>query len=832
VAWRDDYTGETKANIVPENFSERKRRTESIYRISGHFAHPLVAGEVVELKGLWQKDRKGEQVFAADKIVRKPPTSREGEIVLLASIIKQMSKKQAAELIEHYGSLDALIDACENRPETLEAALPKARKLQARLRNTRWDRNEIDIDLYVALHSAGKDEDLKGGIRTDQIQRLVRHFGAGPLKKILQTSPYDVMAVDKIGFGTADKVAFYYAAKQGRTFDPLDPERLKYGVVEILSRERSNGHVCAPETHLLDRVMSSLRSPDGQALPRGDRARKAVQEAVSKALEAKLLLPEDDMLYVRGMWNTEDEVALKISKMLLAGSGDDPAEKRRILRFLDDHQKKIGMKLNEQQRDAILVAMLSPISIIRGGPGCGKTLTASCLVATMKHFSRTFMIVAPTGKAAKRAADVIGEEANTIHRACGLDLEEDLLERGRKHKPTARDRFRVEYLIVDESSMVDLTLFNQVLARLTPGRTKLVLIGDGDQLPPVGAGQPFRDLIASGVVNEQVLTEVYRQAGGSPIIDGAYEINSGKSPSVSGDSYEVRLLDPVSSKEYLPSGDAESDGRMEANIIAKWLLYSVDKYASDLGIDPIRDIQVYAPQRVGPSGINELNSMLRDHFNPLPAGIDLSRMGAIRIAEKYVVQVGDKVMQIANNYRMRFCASAPPEAITEFSARLEERLKEERKKNRRKRNKPGGAPAVTGDVVPVMNGQVGYVTRVDMESRELEVKFDDLSYPVLYRNAGEWGKLAPAWAMSVHRSQGSETPYAFIVLHSSVHMINRPLLYTAWTRAKKGVLLLATKDVIRRAASNMRGVDRFSKLPQRLKGHVRGKERRRRALAL
>lgn len=831
IVLRDEYTGLTIANIVPEDFAQRRRRAELIYRVQGYLAHGLVVGEVVTITGQWATDRSGKEVLMIKNLQRHPPRTREGEIVFLASYIQGMTKKTAAMLLDHYGGLQGLIDACQNRPEELYDLLPRAKKVRARLLSAQWDRSELDIDLFTALHSAGRDEHGGSGIRVDQIQKMVRHFGSGPLKVILQTRPYDVVDVPKIGFPTADKIAFYYATQQGRPFDPLDPERLVRGVCHIAAKERESGHVCMPEEYLVDRVIRRLEAPDGSRLPNTQETREKIREALTTALKRRLLIKDFDRIYTRGLHRAESELALHISKLVRAFSRPDPIEVRRVQRFLDSLEENSPIRLNEDQRNGVIMAVTEPVSVLTGGPGSGKTTTSARIVAAIKHLGRSFMLLAPTGKAAKRSSEVIGEAASTIHRACRLDTEEDVHSKRFGRRLTRFDYFDVDYLIIDESSMIDLVLGFEAIRRVKPGRTRIVFIGDVDQLPPVGPGQVFRDLIESGVIPVTRLSKVYRQEGGSPIIDGAIQIRSGQIPSVPSNTYEVRILDVTTSREYKPSKNPANERQMTADIAVRWLLYSIRRYAQDLGIDPVRDIQIYAPQNSGPAGIVRLNELLRQEFNPLPANADFRRGTAIRIHGRYVVQKGDKVMQIENNYRMRFSEGTPDEAYAEYLERWAEREREERRRRRRM-----AAQLLTRrergerDVVPVMNGQVGFVTRVDPQAGELEILFDDMPYPVLYRNSEEWQKIAPAWAISIHRSQGSEIPYAFIVLLGS--MLNRPLFYTAWTRAKKGVLVLSTHRDMEYAVQSLRGVERYSCLAERLREHLRPPQKRIAAAAI
>lgn len=806
IVFRDEFTGKTTARIVPET----KRKSITYYTITGHFAYELFPGECVEVEGEWLEPQKH---LLVKKLKRRPPATREGEIVFLAGFIKGLSKTQAAMLLDECGGLSGLIEVCKKNPERLDELLPRSRKVRARLRTASWDReDEQDIDLYTSLHSAG--------VRTNQINEMIRRLGASGLRVIAQTRPYDLCEVKNVGFSTADKVAAFYAAEQGRSFNPLDPMRLLYGIVDAVGKERVRGHICIPEEELLTRAVRTIRDPKGNPLPNTPETRQALKQALDEALKRRLLIKEYGMIYTRGLHHAETDVALRIAKMITAGGAVDRREIKVAKKVME------GSTLTDEQQNAVIMALTKPISIITAGPGCGKTFTTAKIIEAIKALDRSFLILAPTGKAAMRSAEATGETAETIHRACWLDSEGDIHGKRFGRPLTRYDYFRVDYILVDESSMMDLPLGYELIRRIKPGRTRLIFVGDVDQLPPVGPGQVFRDLLESGVIPVQRLTKVFRQAGGSPIIDGAYAINSGKAPGAPDNSYEVRILNPLSSKKYRPDLGEEDRNELEAAIVTSWLRYTMQHYAVApevkqlLGRDviPAQDFQVYAPQKNGHAGINQLNEIIRDILNPIPAELK-NRQEAIRIAGRYVVSVGDKVMQTVNNYKLRFCANAPKEAYEEFLDRKRQKEKEERIR-KRKATREAKRETDTYDVVPVMNGQVGYVVRVDPKAREIEVKYDELAYSVLYKTGDEWRQLAPAWAMSIHKSQGSETPFAFIIMHSATFMANRPLLYTAWTRAKKGVVLISSPQKIKTAVSSLDGVLRYSNLSRRLKEYV------------
>lgn len=774
VSWRDDFTGETLARIAPAGSNPRRIS----YAFLGRFAFGFVVGEVVRLDGEWEHSEHG-KVFAVKKIERHPPTTRDGETVFLAGYIKGLSKKRATELLEHFGGLDQLIETCQKRPAALEEVLPRARKVRARLRNAQWERAEMDVDMFVALQSAG--------LRVTQVQQLVRFFGAGALRQIAQNTPYDFCQVPRVGFSSAEKVAKFYADAQGREVDKFNEDRLIYGLCEVVGRERNFGHVCAPEERIIEQGVRYLD------LPRTPESESRLRDALGKALKRRLLVKDYDKIYSRGLHKAESDLSLHLRKLMLTGARPLTVNRSRILRDLE------GSGLSDEQKEAVVTMATSPVSLLVGGPGRGKTRTLSSLVKLLEKHNRSYMMMAPTGKAAKRAAEVTGRECHTIHKACALDAEGDIHDKRYGRRLGRRDRFRCDVVIVDESSMIDLSLGFELIRRVKGGRTALVLVGDPDQLPPVSAGQVLKDLIASEQVPVARLTQVFRQAGGSPIVDGADAINRGELPSFQDDGYDVRVFDPTQTKGHPGGGYPDVAEDYEVNLIRGWLAKAVNKYAQDLGLDPLRDIQVYAPQKTGPLGLNVLNEVLQELLNPAPPG---GSQTSFRIHQGFSVREGDKVMQVQNNYRLRYASASE-------AARKHGRTRS------RKKDVPG---AVEKEHVSIMNGQVGYVKRIDTTKREIEVRFEDTPEAVLYLGSHEWRQLAPAYAISIHRSQGSETPYAFIVLHDSMYsgLVNRPLIYTAWTRAKSGVAIFGPVASVRQAAENVVGTQRFSNLHRRL----------------
>lgn len=790
VRLHDEDTGYTFARLMPVMRAEAAQSQA----IRGTMAYGLVPGEVVEVEGEWVQDNRAGEVLQVSKVERVPPASRDQEATYVASMVRGLSQKVAGEVLDHFGGLRALMDVCRDEPARLDEPLGGKRKLVRSLRNVQWDRSEVDPFVFTSLRSAG--------LRVTQINSLVRFFGAKALRQIAQTKPYNFCRVPQVGFTSAEKVAEFYAREQGRRMDLFDEDRLMYGMCEVVGLARRDGHVCAPDTSLIDAGVRHLR------LPGTDRTRTILAGALDRAVAQALLVRDHGMLYTRGLRKAETDLARRILKIKNSGARPFYLSEHQIVRKLSD------TPLSEEQKQAVATMGTSPISLLVGGPGRGKTRVLESLLDLLDEQNRTSLVLAPTGKAAKRASEVTGRECFTVHKAIGLDGSDNVHDKAFGSYVDAKARLRVDVVIVDEASMLDLVLAFELFRRVRAGKTSVVLVGDPDQLPPVSAGQVLFDLIRSDAIPVARLTRVFRQAGGSAIVDAADAINAGRTPEFARDGYEMRLFDPSTATGYPGAADAAAQ-RFEVERTGSWLNQALLKYKQDLRIDPLSDIQIYAPQRTGPLGLHALNERLQALLNPPKGAVS---HGQVKIDGGFPLREGDKVMQIQNNYRLRL-VNAPDDV-----------------KRHGKRGGKKPSSSVQQHLVSVMNGQVGYVQKINAAQSSVTVRFEGVEHDVLYLRSDEWRQLAPAYAMSIHRSQGSETPYAFIVLHRSMNprLMDRCLLYTATTRAKYGVAFFAMEDDIARASQNTEARNRHSNLHRRLaepRGKTPGEGRRRRMVA-
>ena len=398
--------------------------------------------------------------------------------------------------------------------------------------------------------------------------------------------------------------------------------------------------------------------------------------------------------------------------------------------------------------------------IITGGPGTGKTTTLRAIVDAMERLRLSVALAAPTGRAAKRMEEATGRSASTIHRLLSYDY---ISEDGTESRVSG-DEVDADVVIVDEASMIDLLLMRDLLTSLKED-TRLILVGDVDQLPSVGAGNVLRDLIASKAVEAVHLDKVFRQAETSAIVKNAHRINRGEYPVVNA---------PGTDFFFMETPDPEAALALVASLVK-------ERLPNFYGIDPVEDIQVLAPMKKGVCGVENLNLTLQAALNPVPGG--LSRGG-------FTYKVGDKVMQTKNNYEMEW-----------------------KSKSRVFDSKGKG----------VFNGDLGTVGFVDRESETLKVAFDD---KVCTYEREHLNELAPAYAATIHKSQGSEFPVVVLPVVSGPPMfLTRNLLYTAITRAKKLVVVVGNRATLRHMVENNRIEDRYSALDARIKERIDGSQK-------
>ena len=550
------------------------------------------------------------------------------------------------------------------------------------------------------------------GITTGYAVKIFKTYGQEAIQKV-RSDPYRLERdVDGIGFRIADRIA----QRLGLGRDA--PERVQAGIRYLLSEAADEGHVYLPAVEMMERAVEIL-DINAELLPPALEALRANDGVVT----------EDLHYYLPPLHRAEVGTGSSLKRLLQAPAADlaVPAE------------AEDGLELAPAQKQAVELVATSKVLVLTGGPGTGKTTVTRRILHLLEEDGLKVALCSPTGRAAKRLSEASGREAKTIHRLLGFQPGE------RQFKKGYDDRLEVDALIVDEASMIDVVLLNALL-RALPDHVRLVLVGDIDQLPSVGPGNVLRDIIDSAEVPVVRLTQIFRQAQKSHIIRNAHRINSGEMPIVENhadaDFY------------FIQEGDPERVVELVEELCATRL-------PSYRGWDRRNDIQVLAPMYRGETGALNLNQRLQQRLNP--HGQAHSHRGA-------EFRVGDKVMQVKNNYDKG-----------------------------------------------VFNGDIGTIERLDAEKQVLYVRFD---YTLEYDQV-DLDQLTLAYAISIHRAQGSEFPVVVLPLTTQHYvMLQRNLLYTAITRAKQMIVIVGTPKALKLAIANDKVAQRYTTLKQRLRGEV------------
>jgi len=643
-----------------------------------------------------------------------PPTTREGiEKYLASGMVKGIGPVYAKKLVGKFG--EKIFDIIENesaRLEDVDGIGPKRRK---RIKEA-WAEQKVIREIMVFLHS--------NGVSTSRAVRIYKTYGEGAIDKV-QADPYCLARdIHGIGFKTADQIA----QKMGVPADSLI--RACAGLSHVLLEATGEGHCALPVEMLKDEAGKLLLVKEA-----------IVDAALDKTLAGGNLVKEaiagQDLIFLPSLKRAEEGIAARI-KALAAGTPIyPPIDVDKAVAWC---QGKTGKELAPSQREALKQALSSRALVITGGPGVGKTTLMNTILLILRAKKVRCLLCAPTGRAAKRLWETTGVEAKTIHRLLEVNPASGGFTRN-ESRPLECD-----LLVVDETSMVDVLLMNNLL-RALPAGASLLLVGDVDQLPSVGPGMVLRNIIDSGVVPVVRLTEVFRQAAHSRIITTAHRINEGYMPELS-------------------IKDAESDfyfiDRAEPEQIADVLVEMVKtRIPVKFGFDAIRDIQVLCPMNRGSLGIRELNVRLQIEVNPARADEP--------VVEKFgwLFRLRDKIIQTENNYDK-----------------------------------------------DVFNGDIGQIVKIDVVEHEVTVRFDQRE--VVY-DYGELDEFSLAYAITIHKSQGSEFPVVVIPLAMQQYMLlQRNLVYTGMTRGKKLVVLIGQKKALAIAVKNNRTENRFSGLLARL----------------
>ncbi len=685
----------------------------------GNLSDPTV-GENVALFGEWIDDARYGRQFRFSRYHLVRPSTDDAIISYLSGgQVEGIGPVMAARIVGHFG--EDTLDILDLEPKRLREVEGIGR-VRAESIAVAWRKHEKTRQAMLFLHEHG----ITGALAA----KIVAAFGDRTVE-VVERDPY-VLArrIRGVGFATADGIA------RSVGIDPRDPARLQAAMVYTLHQATGEGHLFLPRDELIEHA-ARLTSVEVELF---DAALAQLADSGEVALEER---PGADAVFLPDLLDAEREVAMRVLALASSGYGGASGieQTRACVAGVGDAG---GVSLSDEQTAAACSALTEGITVITGGPGTGKTTVIRVLVSACKALGRRVSLAAPTGRAAKRMGELAGCDASTIHRLLAYDP-------FRGAFTYHQDRpLEADTLIIDETSMVDLPLARDLL-RAMPDGAQIIFIGDADQLPSVGPGNFFRDLVASEAVPVHRLTVIFRQAERSLIVANAHRLIAGEKPML------------VTWKER---GDRDcvfihsQDPERAADLVIR----AVTRELPGLGYG--RDqIQVITPMHRGALGVGEINRRLQEALNPPhPKKAELS-------SGKQTLREGDRVLQVVNNY---------------------DKL--------------------------VYNGEIGRVVRVNRSDRTLVANFDDVDATYEF---SELDQLQLAYAMTIHKSQGSEYPVAVIVMHSTHYiMLRRNLLYTALTRAQNLAMIVGNSVGVMRAASNAEEMRRHTRLGERLRGEA------------
>ena len=704
---------------------------DNIITIVGNI--PLIRkGETLRVKGtMIMHPTYGEQLKVETYELVAPATLLGIEKYLGSGLIPGIGPKTATRIVEHFG-LDSL-DVLQYDPERLKEIGGIGKKKLEKIAESFREQREIQ-EVMVFLQQYDITPAL--GIK------IYKKYGHETIAK-LRENPYrlseDIMGV---GFKLADNIATSMGV------DKLSDYRIHAGIKFTLLEISRDGHTYSPKDQLIQKSCVLLSAES-------DLVENAI---MNLALRGQLQLENmEDHTAVYSMiyYYAETNVSKKIIEL---SQGKKKELELELETKITELEGKNGIELAGKQKEAIRESIENGILVVTGGPGTGKTTTINSIIQMFEQEDFKIMLAAPTGRAAKRMSEATGREAKTIHRLLEYGYADESL--GMVFSKDDGEPLETDVIIIDEMSMVDIILMNNLLKAIKPG-TRVILVGDIDQLPSVGAGNVLRDIISSEIVRVVKLDEIFRQASESMIIVNAHKINSGEAPLVNSKGKDFFFLEEKNSKDVLDRVLEVARDRLP-----KWNNY-----------DPIKDIQILSCSRKGDVGVNILNKKLQDYMNPSAPWKNEKSMG------ETTFRVGDKVMQIKNNYK------------TKWKLIENERVVEE------------------GE--GVFNGDFGFITEIDQEENEIVVIFDD-GRQVIY-SFKQLDELVLAYATTIHKSQGSEFPVVIVpIFWGPPMLLTRNLLYTAITRAKEIVVLVGDKKCLGYMIGNNKITSRYSGLNKRL----------------
>ena len=662
------------------------------------------AGAVLLCEGEWRVDKRYGQQFQCETWEEVMPATAYGiEKYLGSGLVKGIGPKFAKLIVGHFGT--DTIEVIETDIERLYEVPGIGKKRVEKIRES-WEKQKDIKNVMLFLQGFG--------VSTAYAAKIYRQYGKESIDNVKE-NPYRLADdIWGIGFKTADGIA----RKMG--YEMNDERRLRSGLIYTLNQLADEGHCYAEEEQLIATAKQLLEADE-----------ECIRTAMTHAIETEDLMLDGTAIYLPPFYYAECGTANRLNTLVHTKEAGSIFTARFDLAKL---QRETGIEYDEVQVEAIRQAIASKVMVLTGGPGTGKTTTTKAIIAALQSAGMRILLAAPTGRAAKRMSEATGMEAKTIHRLLEYNPQDG-------YKRNDENPLEGDALIVDECSMIDIILMNN-LTKALPTTMRLVLVGDIDQLPSVGAGNVLRDIIDSGVIPVVRLTRIFRQAQSSRIVMSAHAINRGCFPDISNGQH----TDFFFMKQEEPEKVAETIVSLVCDRLPK-------AYRQ-----PNANIQVLTPMQRGVVGAANLNMALQQALNHNAAAL---------VRGGYTFKEGDRVMQLRNNYDK-----------------------------------------------DVYNGDLGYVRSVDMEERTLTVDFDG---QMVEYEASELDELTLAYATTIHKSQGSEYPIVVMpVLMTHYVMLQRNLIYTGITRAKKICVLVGQTKALAYAIHNMKVLKRNTRLKERL----------------
>lgn len=697
----------------------------------------VTEGDLLRLSGKWENNARYGRQFRVLEYERELPSDVAAiERYLASGAIRGIRLKTAHKIVAQFG--EDTFDVIENHPDWL-AEVPGITRKRA---------EEISEEFKKQSDMRGTVMFFRDYFGPELTMRIYRRFGADSVD-VAKKNPYALCGeVQGIGFERADAMA------QSMGYPEDSPERIESGVRHVLlTNAAQNGHVCLPDDKLVSTAAAML----------------GVEETAAKdALEALLsrgeLVAERDgdrrFIYEERAYADEKYIAKKLCAI---DRKCIPIDASNVDAFMQKEEVTRGIHYAEAQRRAISDALVHGVMVLTGGPGTGKTTVVRALLDIFDSMDLDTALAAPTGRAAKRLSEATSREARTVHRLLEAEYagEGESDDRRLTFRRCEKDLLDEHVVIIDEASMLDSALTAALLRAVKPG-ARLIIIGDADQLPSVGAGNVLHDIIDSGAFATVCLTEIFRQAQESLIVTNAHAINRGEMPT----------LDVKDRDFFFLRRESDSDiAATVADLCAKRL-------PAAYGVDPASGIQIITPSRRGAGGTQNLNLLLQKSLNPADG-----EKRELRFRE-VIFRVGDKVMQTRNNYELEWSRG----------------------------NKEG---------LGIFNGDIGVIEAINTSSQSMTINFDDRIVDYSFSALDD---LELAYAITVHKSQGSEYPIVIIPMYGAPEMLlTRNLFYTAVTRAQRMVILVGRQDIVRTMVENKRQMLRYTGLCRRIRERSGGR---------